>query len=224
MRSAKRTARAVLVSLVLLAVSLGLSASAFGWTGVRNGNTVTITRDLATTSTDASTTVTVCVYYDYRGGSTWNTTYAPHVSTSYQNLTPQITMGMQSGAGMEVDLVPGYRCQLVWVSAISPNQKRGFAVLADDEMVSIVNTPTVSIVNTPTVNITGSTTITGTVSVSRIDSMPVSSAPESVSVTVTAPPGGWTESDSGTLDTLSFGALSGVLLLSTVAGLKLGGV
>jgi len=128
-------------------------ATALAWNIGKSSNGVIIDRE----SSDSPTqTVSVYVYYDYKGGDeAWVSTLSVNTGSFNQN---KLVANFGSTEGGEIALIPGYKLQYVHLSG--PN--RGFGVISEPLDVSVRSsvalnvTGTVSVGNSPTSTIISS--------------------------------------------------------------------
>lgn len=140
-----------MASAVGLFLVLGLVASSpvFAWDLSKSTNGVTINKEPSDTSTQ---TVTVTLFWDYKGGSSWVTSYTPSYTSSYASTKWVCNIDGNDADAIEIDLNPtGGRCQMVQVAQGSTYRK--FAVLNEPLRVSITPSGTlpVAVSNVPTV-------------------------------------------------------------------------
>lgn len=139
-----------------LALFFGSWSPAFAWDLGKSTNGVVINREPSDTST---ATVVVSLYYDYKGGASWVSSYTPSYTSSYNTTRWICNIDGVDADALEVDLQPGYRCQMVQVAQGSTYRK--FAVLYEPLKVSVENTSVPA-------RLTTTASVTGTVSVSAM--------------------------------------------------------
>lgn len=153
-------ARGLGIGIVGAAIAL---VAALSFPGVANAVGVDTSRPgvvaLTRQSTDTTAQVNVFVYYDYKGGATWNTTYGATTTSSYRSAAPGMIFPI-GATHLDVPIVAGYRCQYVDAGALGK-----FAVLNDAVIGSIPTTVTAAI--------PGGVSLASTAAVSIEDTLPV---------------------------------------------------
>lgn len=148
--------------LVMLAGAFLRPVPAAAWSLSKSTNGVVVERE----SSDATSNVTVSVYYDYTGGDTWTSSARAGSTSSYR---ASVTLGTLAGGdeAWEIPLVKGYRCQMVMFST-----GKYFPVLNEPLAVSVDNTRpiAVDVSAIPTVSVGSTLSVAGTqtVDVQRI--------------------------------------------------------
>lgn len=146
-----RSAIAVTAFVVGMLLALLLAAPAYGWDAFKSTNGVVLVRE----STDATISADLRVYYDYKGGSSWNGSYLPMQSASYNSVATYPGFLGANVSTIEVPLVAaGGRVQLVYCS-VGPIQVPVLNEPLNVSVTSFTPTATVSIPETATVSISG---------------------------------------------------------------------
>lgn len=160
-----RASVAIALATVAFLVSV---APAIAWDLGKSTNGVTINKEPSDTST---ATVVVSLYWDYKGGASWVSSYTPSYTSSYNQNRWVCNLDGTDADAIEIDLQPGYRLQCVQVNQGSTYRK--FAVINEALKVSRVDTAA------SPVYLSQVASIAGTVA--------VSSQPSTVSVAGTLP-------------------------------------
>lgn len=176
----KRSGIFALVGIAAVVVLLlGAATTAYAWDLSKSTNGVVLVRE----ATDVSTqTVTVTLYYDYKGGSSWGTTYTPTSTGSYDKYDTVASTAALWEA-WEIPLKEDYRCQMVRLTQTGQDA-RAFVVLNEPMDVIVRNDSVaipVTIASTPTVSLSASSatlpvSIAGTDPVSIVGTVAVDSS------------------------------------------------
>lgn len=124
-----------MVGLMFVVAALVFPGSALAWDLGKSSNGVVINRESSDTNT---ATVVVTVFYDYKGGASWVTSFTPSYTSSYQSQKWICNVDGTDADAIEIDLMPGYRLQMVQVAQGTTYRK--FAVINEALKVSEVGT------------------------------------------------------------------------------------
>lgn len=151
-----RLSRLIALAGVAFALCAG-ATPAFAWEPTKTSNGVVIMRGAEDTATAI---LTVSVYYDYKGGSVWSSTYDPTTSASYNSSRVFTLSGSSSIRALEVPLEPGYRCQNVRISqtgAVVPFAN--FPVLYEPLNVAVRESVPVTVSSMPSMTLDGTASV-----------------------------------------------------------------
>lgn len=146
------------VAVMVAAALFCIPAAAHAFGIVKSSNGVILQREAGDTTASAH----VYIYYDYKGSAdtTWTSAWPPTGTNSWRSSVGYTSM-LQPGIGdtVELDLVPGWRLQCVYVVAGS-TPLGTFAVINEPLDVKVSN-PTTSVVvsSMPSVSVAGSVTL-----------------------------------------------------------------
>jgi len=138
------------------------------WTATKSSNGVVVLREDSDLST---TTVSITLYYDYKGGDTWVSGTPASSAASYQSSILLLNTAASFDV-FEVPLVDAYRCQMVAVGQ-GGQATRYLAVLNDRLRVSLPATQSIVVSDLPSVAVSSMPSLTLDSSVSVDGTLPV---------------------------------------------------
>lgn len=141
---------------MVLMGAVAFPSVAGAWDMMKSTNGLIIER-----SEDDTRSTDVYLYYDYKGGSDWNSyggANNPNYVSSY-NANRRFLQLANTGEALEIPLVPGYRCQMLYLA--DGVKTKTFAVL--NEPLAVSGAVTVSAM--PSLTLESSVSVAGTLPV-----------------------------------------------------------